>query len=221
MIGWAFAIGLLLLPATAFVLIRTSKRKGPKDTRWLLAGLAAAGLVAFFTMPYTIHGCMEGQPPWSLYVLPLGSLAAVLWLLRPRALAVGLAAGFAGAFVALIFGWTEVVHRSGLTGNPDTTMRMQETPLYDWKEEMLASDAAADEAVYPEGWLDESPIPGKYPRQSKMLALGGGTAISLPQAEIHTVLSGLYAMRPTQIRYWYPGGRLRDALPGVEARIVD
>jgi hypothetical protein len=156
-----------------------------------------------------------------MYVLPLGSLAAVLWLLKPRVLAVGLAAGFAGAFVAMIFGWIEVVHRPGLTGNPDATMRMHETPLYDWKEEMLASDAAADDAVYPEGWLDESPIPGKHPKPSRMLALGGGTVIFLPQAEVHTVLSGLYAMRLTRIRYWYPGGRLRDALPGVGARIVD
>jgi hypothetical protein len=214
-IGWAYAIALLFFPSSAFVLIRRSKRESVHDIPWLLLGLAAAVLVAYFTHPYTVHGCMEGQPPWAMYILPLASLAAALWLCRPKSLAIGLAAGFACAFIVMIISWTHVVHRGDWTGNPDPSDRLYDVPLDAWREAMEGTTAATDESAYPTGWLDESPILGKYAQEAKVLTLGRNASRALPHAEIHTVLSGLYGMRPTRIGYWYPGGRLRDALPRV------
>jgi len=218
MIGWTFAIGLLLCPTIALVFISRSKGERTHLAWWLLMGFAVAGIVGFAALAFTVHACLEGQPPWSMYVLPLGSLVAVLGFVRPRGLALGLAAVLGSAFVAGIHSWLGLVHRGDWSGNPDLSWHLHDLPLMEWRRAMDRGAASRDRTEYAPGWLDESLVLRAHPEEAKILAGSGKAYYSLPHAEVHTVLSGLYAMRPTRIGYWYPGGPLSTGLPGIEVR---
>lgn len=213
--GWAYFVGLLLCPTAVTALMVFTKREKGLGIPWLLAGLAACPFLHGAAISFTAHGCDAGQPPWTMAVLPLGSMVAALWLLRPRKVAVAVATVLAVANIAMTLSWITVVHESGWSGNPDTTHR-QWMALEPWTMALEKNPAAStDETEYPEGWLDESSVVRKYPEEARALGPGGRATLALPHAEGHTVLSGLYAVRPTRVRWWYPGGVLRDAMHRV------
>lgn len=212
------AVGIIALAVIAAAAPIIGGRGTRVESRWAAAVLFGVGS-AFLGAAARMHKCDAGDPLWQ-WVVGAASAASVMlfvkpvWLRVPGALLVG-ATG-----VVLSFHMVELIHSSGLTGSGDDIRWMHTSSLTGQIKssvDEMESWSREDEREYPAGWVHEfgTPVPFTPDPRTGML---GSKVEYVPLW--HTWLTGIRAYRVDERFYgvWFPGGKLRDAIPGMEVR---
>lgn len=218
--GWdmdiqVHAVVLLVLPlATLAWCLRWRGR--PVPAKRAAVGVAVAVLTMLAAIVVNTHACNEGLPPtqWLIGGICVGCVIALTPAAHWR-WALGGVLIVVTQVLALHF--TDVVHRSGWTGNPRwagvgpamlaTTRRQIER---------LAQQTNSD-VVYPAGWLHDIDLPAPVD-QSAAASIPAAPGRRVVSQAWHTWLTGLYAYATVPQDYWFPGGNLSRAAARIELR---
>lgn len=208
------ALVLLALMILPVVLLGLAKRRRPTD-RQLIFALGTAVVIAFITMASNNLLTREGTPrnQWLIPCLLLFFVLAFVQAKRWRRIG---GAIIAVSMVGLSFHFTELVHSSDWTGNPDwdggaaVLERAKRARFNDWVEQ-----APDREINLPAGWVDELP---SWEPQAKQTVSGMKIYRRDIERVWHTRLTGLYRYTTARRELWYPGGPPADAASRLEMR---
>jgi hypothetical protein len=180
-----------------------------KPGRWrVLAGLVVGPLLALVCGVSGLHKCDLGQP-FMQWVVPGACMTAVLVCVRNRWIRFTAVALFFAASTWLCQDFAHRVH-TDYAGNLAKIERDQKGMLHAAREH-IRNKATGDARIYPAGWMNEAPFIG--------LLDGIDHANVDPACATplwHSWLTGLYALH--EVRLWYPGGRLSEAVDRIEYR---
>ncbi len=209
----AHAILLLLLPLATLVAVLAWQRRSPSTLQLALAGLFSC-LAMSLAITFNNHLCREGTPrnQWLITgICMFLALAVVKSATRRRLSGAVLFVGVIG----LSCHFTEVVHLTAWTGNPDwpgTAPAMLNTLPH--LTGSPSTESGNPEAEYPAGWLRDLPL---SPEIQHSL-----TSLYPIRREIHrawhTRLTGLYRYVMIPQDFWYPGGPFGRTIVQVQAR---
>ena len=181
----------------------------------ILSGLACAVICTFGGWT---HACGAGIPI-SQWLLP--SLCAGLLIATVDRAAVRRTAGvfITVCGMVLCYHFVELVHEPSCTGSPTWEKKVcadiNRVELNHVRE-LLRSRGADDALTYCAGWLDEPPRVDLLPDGQRPGLHGRTVAISLCW---HSWLTGLYHKETLHnLRIWYPGGTLLQAVDLLEFR---
>jgi hypothetical protein len=211
------ALGIILVVVVTVITLWRFGKRPAAFGRWA-AGLLAFAFSALVPLVLSMHLCGAGAPihQWA-YCAP--SLGAIIILVPRKALRRSLAALVFVAQVLLSVHFDSLAHTRSYTGNPDweeRTVNACNNANLRAVASMLQGTSAADQAVYPEGWLETSVLIDRVPQEFREYLTGHSSDTCWLW---HTWLTGLYRMRVREdLRVWYPGGTVWEAVDRLEFR---
>jgi len=224
MAGTLNALGLLFVIGITIAALRRHGRV-PRQFRSVLFGLLLAILSMFIASVFSTHMCKAGSPVMQLLI------PAICFVICYAAVDTQYRWELPVLFLAplvLGFHFSVLVHQEGYSGNPrgaNRTIRFIQqddtTQLKQYCEFVLKEKPALGDRRYPPGLLASSgawqvlggEVTDEKLRQHYLASKGIHT-----YRLWHTWLTGIYGARRYTAHAWYPGGKLKDAVPRLEYR---
>jgi len=203
---------LIILSATACVRMRGKPR-------WVAGGVAAAACL-LISLLFPGHMCDAGEPVRHLLIGSVCVTALVLCVRRPG-VAAALALAVGGATLGLAWDYQDLVHRDGLTGNPNPSEARRAARALLQAQTALAEFGKSDAAPYAAGWLDDRAfivaIPANLPIEDALRVHRRGEV----RRYWHSWYTGIFARRSSPCRLWFPGGTISAGSAGLEWQDID
>jgi len=147
------------------------------------------------------------------WVIPAGCIWLIVLLIADRIYRFSIATLVFISGVILCFQYSDWVHKTGWTGNPEGMRLMAKNRpvvMIREAEEFLVGKAATDPIDYPAGWLKD--LPPIKAEDSYDLYLGTCPGLGEYTSLWHSSFTQLYRAKAGPGRdLWYLGGPIRDA----------
>jgi len=206
-------IGFPILFIAAVAILPRRKSTMPQQ----LIALGATAMLLYAASPYFIrHGCREGGAglQWAIVGPTLFLVLAYVQSADRRRMLAGLVVV---STLGLSCHATDLVHKTGWTGNPDWTgfIGASQEQMRD-AGQVIPSDSEFLPLETPGGWLRDLPAWEDVHETLRRKMYWFGRRIIQPVW--HSRLSGLYRYTSVPQDLWIPPGRLEEALKKLEVR---
>jgi hypothetical protein len=185
----------------------------------IAVGLAAVSCL-LISILFPGHLCDAGEPVRHLLIGSVCVIALVLCVRRPWA-AAALALTVGVATIGFALDYQDLVHRDGLTGNPNPAEARRAARALLQARTSLAEFGKSDAATYATGWLYDrafiAAIPANLPIED---ALRVHSRVEI-RRYWHSWYTGIFARRSSPCRLWFPGGTISAGSAGLEWRDID
>jgi hypothetical protein len=215
MAGNLNALGLILVIAlTGAVLMRYGT--WPASVGHVVGGIAAAFGVMFAAECVTLVLYYEANHTHQT-LIPSACLALLLIFTKAsRIRAIAATAAALSAFVWSFHVLLIVGPSAHYTGDPEAAGRSCRAIARSHLRVMhsiLTIVAEEDDRNYPAGWFTDTPLLGTVPPEDLRNLKSPGVEI---HPFWHTPLTGLYGKSYHDLSLWYPGGRVKETMKGLE-----